>query len=443
MATDDHAEARVDPLVALPVALARELFARLPVDVRLRCREVSLAWRDALAERSLWTALVLAPTHLQCPRLSSGLVRAAAARADGHLTYLFHKRILPYTVDDNAALLDVARANAGALRWLTVGSLSLESAVALLAAAPSLHSLDALRLTTVTIADAFRVLRKEPPFEPLCVHFLSLDAGSPEIPADVPAATVVSLLGDVASYEKLKRLQLECFPLNTPGVMDALMNAASTRRLTTLSLTRCDFEPGTAAALARFVAQASLQDFRVAGMRGVQLDAPAAALLGDALRANRTLTSLCLGNWTVSDDPAAFEALLTALTGHPSVHFLELCLDRVRGEDAAAVGALLGALIAADAPALEQLFISVCDFDEDLLGPSVDAMARNTHVWLLGVEDAQLSEAFARERLLPAVRANTGLRLLDINHANSSAGAAAAIAEAEALVQARRQAGAV
>jgi hypothetical protein len=35
------------------------VFSLLPVDARLRCREVCRAWRDALAASSLWTRLDL------------------------------------------------------------------------------------------------------------------------------------------------------------------------------------------------------------------------------------------------------------------------------------------------------------------------------------------------------------------------------------------------
>jgi hypothetical protein len=46
------------------------------------------------------------------------------------------------------------------------------------------------------------------------------------------------------------------------------------------------------------------------------------------------------------------------------------------------------------------------------LGPLVDALARNTHLRELRMHGNHMSAAFARAQLLPAVRANTGLRLL-------------------------------
>ena len=64
-ATEDAA---VTTFASLPPVLARRIFALVPVDSRLRCAEVSPAWRDALAERALWTRLDLLPVQTQSER---------------------------------------------------------------------------------------------------------------------------------------------------------------------------------------------------------------------------------------------------------------------------------------------------------------------------------------------------------------------------------------
>jgi hypothetical protein len=101
---------------SLPLALALVIFfALLPVDQRmLRCAEVCRAWRDALAERSLWTLLDLSKASGGLARpATDALLRAAAARAGGQLQFL--------DVSDceesitHACLLAVLVANAGAL----------------------------------------------------------------------------------------------------------------------------------------------------------------------------------------------------------------------------------------------------------------------------------------------------------------------------------------
>jgi hypothetical protein len=97
-------------------------------------------------------------------------------------------------------------------------------------------------------------------------------------------------------------------------------------------------------------------------------------------------------------DPAAFTALLGALTGHPSVHELTLRCTNVAAEHQAAAGRLLGAIVAANASELQYLDVSACDLDDAGLGPLVDALASNTHLRMLDCEANNFSIAFARTR---------------------------------------------
>ena len=69
----------------------------------------------------------------------------------------------------------------------------------------------------------------------------------------------------------------------------------------------------------------------------------------------------------------------------------------------------------------------------------MEALAFNHHLCELDLSDNELSEAFAREQLLPALRANTTLRKLVC--AGRDAGPAAM--EAEELVRRRGQEGCV
>ena len=78
-------------LLALPRPLALAIFALLPVDTRLRCSEVSRAWRALLADTSLWTRLDLCSTS--GVRFSEALFRAAVAKAGGQLRFFFFWRL--------------------------------------------------------------------------------------------------------------------------------------------------------------------------------------------------------------------------------------------------------------------------------------------------------------------------------------------------------------
>jgi hypothetical protein len=80
---------------------------------------------------------------------------------------------------------------------------------------------------------------------------------------------------------------------------------------------------------------------------------------------------------------------------------------------AAPIGAALGALVAADAPAFEELDVSCCSMIDSALGPLCDALAHNTHLRKLALVYNNMSAACAAQRLLPGVRANASLRELD------------------------------
>jgi hypothetical protein len=96
---------------------------------------------------------------------------------------------------------------------------------------------------------------------------------------------------------------------------------------------------------------------------------------------------------------------------------------------------VLGALLAANAPALTELDVSWCDLGDEGLRPLFDALPpANTHLRALDCGRNWTSEAFARERLLPAVRANSSLRELKTELYSDAA------REAEALVQCRADA---
>jgi Ran GTPase-activating protein (RanGAP) involved in mRNA processing and transport len=96
----------------------------------------------------------------------------------------------------------------------------------------------------------------------------------------------------------------------------------------------------------------------------------------------------------------------------------------------APAGAALGALIAANAPALRRLSINECLLGNAGMQPLINALRSNTHLRALTCNGNGMSAAFARNVLLPAVRANTSLTTLE-------AGDSAAAQEAAALVAAR------
>jgi hypothetical protein len=279
----------------------------------------------------------------------------------------------------------------------------------LLQAAPLLRVLEADAFCKGT-EEARRLLRNEAPFGPLRVRTLvalGLD----------DAAAVRTFAQDAAAHAWLTGLFLEHAPLNEPAVLDAVVDMALLRRLTYLNLTSCGLSPASAAALARLVAGGALETLIVIGEGFLLLDEPAAVLLGNALRANTTLTDITIEHTGVFIDGAAAAALLGALTAHPTLQLLDFTFDAppqlLAPAALAAAGAALGALVAANAPALRELRLDGCVLGDAGLGPLVDALPANTHLRVLGCGSNRMSEAFKLERLLPAVRANAWLAMID------------------------------
>ena len=82
---------------------------------------------------------------------------------------------------------------------------------------------------------------------------------------------------------------------------------------------------------------------------------------------------------------------------------------RVRNAaDAVTMGAALGALVAADTPALEELQVGGNHLGDGGMRPLCDALPRNTHLHTLEVDKNSMSVAFVRQQLHP-VRANISL----------------------------------
>ena len=101
--------------------------------------------------------------------------------------------------------------------------------------------------------------------------------------------------------------------------------------------------------------------------------------------------------------------ILGALVGHPSLRKLIIDGEVTSAEARSAFGAAFAALIVADVPALQVLKCRANYVGDAGLAPIVEALALNHHLRKLDVSFNDMSEAFAREQLLPAVRSNTTL----------------------------------
>jgi hypothetical protein len=172
--------------------------------------------------------------------------------------------------------------------------------------------------------------------------------------------------------------------------------------------------------------------------------------LADALAQSRTLTSLSCETALIRDCPSALATILAALTKHPSLSTLMLMLSSNSliddyGNDSPLQA--LCALVAANSPVLRTIYI--CDREEEeilpyfhgdsVLAQLLDALASNTHLCKLDLgELLQISADVAANKLLPAVHAATALR--DLNGLQADEHGAPALAQVQAILQARRKA---
>jgi hypothetical protein len=424
------AERESSALPLLPPSIVLAIFALLPVDARLRCREVCRGWRAVLRERSLWLRLDLSKASGGLARpATEALLRSAAAPAGGQLRSLCVSECEAGVT--HACLLAVVTANAGALRelrtWREDLFVGLAAAEELLRAAPQLRAFDT-DVRCESVAEAHRLLRNEGAFAPLRLRTLQL-----VLYDETTEASVLSLAVDLAAHSSLVGLFLILAPLGTPAALDAIVAVALAKRFSALRLGACNLSPASAPALARLLGGAALRKLIMVNRNAPLLDAAAATLLADALRANHTLVGFMLASTALWHDPVAAVTLLGAITAHRSLEDVILRRNPI-GDAQDAAGAALGALVAADAPTLLILEVSECGLQEAALGPLVDALPANTHLCELVLGEVTASAAFLRERLLPAVRANTSLTNLEITVTGEGESAAR---EAQEIVNSR------
>ena len=178
-----EAQARASPdtvLSPLSRCFVRAVFLLLPVDTRLRCSEVSRAWRALLADTTLFTSLDLSISS-GLASFSLPLLRAAVAKAGGQLRVLDIKgqRRAAGILDGLLAtdLLQMVVANAATLADVRVDtSLWFPHQVvrALLESAPALQLFDTSVAVTKDRQAAHSMLRNEPPFQALQIRRLHM-----------------------------------------------------------------------------------------------------------------------------------------------------------------------------------------------------------------------------------------------------------------------------
>lgn len=439
---DGDVAAPVDGAVgveSLPTLLLLHILALVPVDTRLRCREVSRVWRDALADRRVWTRLDLSEAAgVQPERITYKLVEAAVARAGGALEAL---NLSSCRRTFRSFVQRLAAGNAGTLRelWLFQerNERLLEPFLSdLLQAAPALREVHVSPVFfyhgRFPVDEARTLLGGEPRFSALRWQRMRVNTtyrtGSRRLPS---VEDWLALFDAVAAHAWL--CDLDTF-LPPPHALRALVDAAM--NLTRLRLYNCRPTTGAGMQLARLLRGGKLKTLEIQEEVLELEDLSGAEAFALAVGECSSLQRLDLHRTRVWSVAEVGVPLLRALTGHPTLRSFSTLLavnDPYETPDAG-LGAAFGALVAANAPALLEVSFLVNCVD-DLLRPLIEALPVNAHLRTLELGRSRLfTSASLSEELLTAVRANRSLRSFRASMWISC------LSETDALMAARRAA---
>ena len=429
---------------SLPHAVALLVLPFVPADARARAALVCRAWRDTVADAGLWTVLDLSIASAVAHPVLDATLRGAAALARGGLTALCLDDCDELTQE---ARLEVVTANAGSLRALSCKFtiedkqvLRPDAVRELAVAAPHLVSFKVD--VQAPAAAATSLVRNEAPFGALQLHSLWIQDDDDGTERD--EATVLAFLAAVSAHASLRTIEVADTLLHTPALINALSAAALACNLRYLRLNRCRLSPASVPALARLIL-GGLESLVIINGGVRLLDEAAAMQLADVVASSRTLTRLELNDVRLWDNEAAATAMIRALTGHPHLHEVDLSFNYA--PDQLAAGTALGALVAANTPALKTLVLSSTRHGNVDLGPLFQMLPRNTHLRELDLRWEGWRPPFADHALLLSVRANTSLQKLVAGMYWQDGGlppfpSPPEVLEAEALVAARNNGGA-
>ena len=384
---------------ALPELVWRVIMHALPVDARARAACVCRAWRAFMADSSLWQVLDLTPAGgVAAERVTENLVRGAVARAGGQLRIFCLNR----APDLNELLLEVFASNGAGLQQVNTDFIFSDvELVAVFAIAPRLQVLNAGVVGGCT--ELIPMLRNEPPYGPLRISKL-------HVALDEPTVDILALAAAVAAHESL--IGLDVAGVDFARGVTALVNAATERHLSWLEVSECVLDAEFIPALARLLQRGSLTKLEVYNCVWFHNAEESVPVLCAALRACTTLKHLRLGLHPHNGaSQRNITELLDAVAALPTLSVLDFWGGTML--DTAAFGHALGALLAANLPSLRALRVGYCNLGDEGLAPILDGLAANTHLRELSCFYNQPSEAFQRDRLVPALAALAARAVLD------------------------------
>ena len=350
---------------ALDVETLQQIFDLVPVDTRLRCREVCRAWRYLLdTTPDAWFVLDVSPRSGVAPRnLCVGLLRAAAAHTCGMFGVLDVSNCGALVYDPETAsfnpeflsfLLELNILQH--LIWTDDVVPEFEALSQLFEAARIAEKI-CVNVFVKSFEQACSMARLEPPFQALCPHYFCVEPAELAVAEDHDWTTFASLLPNFPSLDRLNLSRVFFFE---PEHINAIVDVAIDMDMSCLFLDGTTLDPATAApALSRLLRLGSVQCLKLRQcplIRPLLDEASFAAELAEALRKDKQLLNLTLGGIGLWNDVATGNTILAALANHPSLRCLSLCCNRAEMHQAADVFRALVALVA-NSPQLRELNI--------------------------------------------------------------------------------------
>ena len=417
----------------LPWDFVALVLMRLPLDARLRAREVSRGWRALLNQPRFWLVLDFSRGSGVVAHVSRALLFAAGKRGRGHLHTLDISGLRSLFTEHLAQFMAV---HGESLRSVTAPEELLFSADLVTRLCCSAPLCTMRCYVWCTAAEALPLLRCEAPCSLL--HIFKLWVG------DFNNHQRVLDLAAALPYHrgKIKVLSVHQAPLQTGAVAVALMGGIAEAGVSDVSFGGCGLAPASLPCLTRLLQAGCPERLHIGNNWLAFEEGPELTAFCHALRSS-ALQALQLNACELWRDPAVTDELLTALIGHPTLRELSLVNNTVDGTDDArrAAGEQLASLITHNS-ALQKLDLSLFRsyLGDAGLKPIFEALPRNStleelifygETWI-----TTISREFARDVILPAVCTNTSLHTLRLG---SYGMLFPELLEAQAIVAARTQ----
>ena len=361
----------------------------------------------------------VSPRFLAVSRLALALLRAACLRAKGDLQSVEISGVHEGDdgVDNPFVLPWLDLGVPFVQRWLDSASAADKASLRDLVAPTSFWHDDeqvtavcrALPLCRVhcfvycTAEEALPLLRREPPFALLTIDDFHARNGTEQALLDLASALSV--------YEGMDRLSLSASPLAARAVVDAVVDAAISGGIKDTFFGGCDLSQTALPALGRLLQSAGFGGLSVHNSGRTLFEGPALPAFFEALRKSKSLRMLWLEDVNLWADVAVATQLIGTLEGFKQG--LWLSNNRTDGTPAMqrAAGECLARLIARSRN-LRILDLSGNALGETGLAPIFQALNGSKTLVELRLYQ-RFSADFARDVVLPAVRANTSLRKLE------------------------------